>query len=108
MQLHEEVLAQTLPSFDWAYEQREDTNLWSNLARFSPRGLELFRKYGTPLAEESFRPHISVGRVRQLEMREGILRDLPLKKFDFPVDRLVLYELGENHTCQQKVAEFPF
>ncbi|MBI2426308.1 MAG: hypothetical protein HYV34_00515 [Candidatus Kerfeldbacteria bacterium] len=108
VQLHEKVLERLLPHYDWAYEQREGKKLWSDLVRFSPKGMELFKKYGTPLAEEAFRPHISLARVANPEMREAILRDLPLKRFDFSANRLVVYELGENHTCQRKIAEFPF
>jgi hypothetical protein len=74
-------------------------------AKLKVEGKRNLRKYGSPMIDRIFRPHITLTSFGE---RHG-LKDIELEfeRLSFVVDEIAVCELGPHHTCQRTIARFP-
>ncbi|RJR16228.1 2'-5' RNA ligase family protein [Candidatus Microgenomates bacterium] len=65
-------------------------------------------RYGYSLALEAFAPHITLSRLKNGEDVEKALDSIAVKPYTFTVDAMYLTNRGQNGTCNEIFARFPF
>ena len=103
--LHLDLVRATQPFFDRSYGAE---NLWS-LDYVPPdlraRARANLRKYGSPMIDEVFRPHITLTSFAD-KARAAEISPPPFERMSFQIRELVVCELGPSHSCQRVVRRF--
>jgi hypothetical protein len=98
--LHLDVVHATSKYFDWKYGAED---LWS--VDYLPSNLKVraegyLKKYGSPMIDAVFRPHITLTSFED----KSVAKDIPPLEFEplvFHVDQVSICELGPSHSCQR-------
>jgi 2'-5' RNA ligase len=83
---------------------------YKSVWRYADKPIELQKnidKYKTPFAGKYFVPHISLLHFNNKEEAEKAKDLVKLKKISFRAKKMSLCKLGEHHTCQDIVFEYP-
>lgn len=111
--LHATVVEQTVGFFNYQNPKiKERIQKTWNLSRFT--GTErrerqrLLHAYGSVMVDQFWYPHVTLGVFRNAGQAKAGYAHLPKQRSSFRMNRIAVYELGENHSCQRKIAEFPF
>lgn len=68
-------------------------------------------QYGHPYVEDLYHPHLSLGMTVDASQSQSaleLIRQMPTAEQRFASSGLVLYAMGEDGTCKEVIAEFPF
>jgi 2'-5' RNA ligase len=68
--------------------------------------IALVAKYGHPLTEKFFRPHITLTRLKDIDVMQKTIEKLPKQKITMNVKGLAIVNIGEHGTCNQILETF--
>ena len=74
--------------------------------KLSQEKKENIAKYGYPGAMTLYHPHLSIIRLEEEFSAEKVAETIKWNAVEFIVDKLVVYTMGENGTCNKLVREF--
>ena len=69
--------------------------------------IELVAKYGHPLTEIFFQPHITLARLKDQSAMHTTIEQLPKQEITMNVKGLAIVNIGEHGTCNQVFETFP-
>lgn len=70
--------------------------------------IALVAKYGHPLTETFFRPHITLARLKDIDVMQKTIGKLPKQEITMKVKELAIVNIGEHGTCNQIFETFRF
>lgn len=70
--------------------------------------IALVAKYGHPLTEKFFRPHITLTRLKDIDVMQKTIKQLPQQVITMNVKGLAIVNIGEHGTCNQIFETFRF
>jgi hypothetical protein len=103
--LYLDVINKTKKYFDWRYGAEDMWNVGLLPANLRSRAQGYLKTFGTPLMGAAFRPHITLTRLEDLNVRK--IPPMTFKPMSFDVEAIHICELGPFHSCQRIVAKFP-
>ncbi|MBI2426305.1 MAG: hypothetical protein HYV34_00500 [Candidatus Kerfeldbacteria bacterium] len=109
--LHSTVLRRTVRYFDYNHLKIKERvrKTWSlPLRTQQEERQQMIQTYGSPMVGRFWNPHVTLGIFLDVDQAQRAYSHLPKRRSSFRANRIAVYELGENHTCQRKIAEFPF
>jgi len=74
--------------------------------KLSQEKKENIAKYGYPNAMTLYHPHLSIIRLKEEFSAEKVVETIKWNAVEFIVDKLAVYTMGENGTCNKLVREF--
>lgn len=105
-QLHLDVVNQTSRYFDWNSGAKDSWGIEYLPANLRVRAKQYLEKFGSPMIDVMFRPHITLASFKDKRIR----KDIPSPAFEpmaFRVDEVSICELGPSHSCRRVIAKYP-
>lgn len=105
MNLHQKVTEEIQPLRGGLVEEQfhEDHPVYLAL---TPQRKDMISKFGHPYVGETFDPHISLMKLIDRELVYVVLRKINWTLMKIPVNKLAIYEGGEEGICKKVLHEF--